>query len=86
MPSLTDFFSVTSSTLSGKTAPDILATPPGLLKVKKEKFMMNTRSTKRDCTDDLLDDTDERRQPGNVLDKLIAERLRTIMDKTNLHV
>ena len=29
--------------------------------------MMNTRSTKRDCTDDLLDDTDERRQPGNVL-------------------
>ena len=27
--------------------------------------MMNTRSTKRDCTDDLLDDTDERRQPGN---------------------
>ena len=48
--------------------------------------MMNTRSTKRDCTDDLLDDTDERRQPGNVLDELIEERLRTIIDQTNLHV
>ena len=48
--------------------------------------MMNTRSTKRDCTDDLLDDTDERRQPGNVLDELIAERLRTIIDQTNLYV
>ena len=48
--------------------------------------MMNTRSTKRDCTDDLLDNTDERRQPGNVLDELIAERLRTIIDQTNLHV
>ena len=48
--------------------------------------MMNTRSMKRDCTDDLLDDTDKRRQPGNVLDELIAERLRTITDQTNLHV
>ena len=48
--------------------------------------MMNTRSTKRECTDDLLDDTDERRQPGNVLDELIEERLRTIIDQTNLHV
>ena len=80
------FFSVISCTLSGKTARNILATSPGLLKAKKEKFMMNTRSTKRDCTDDLLDDTDERRQPGNVLDELIEERLRTIIDQTNLHV
>ena len=47
---------------------------------------MNTRSTKRDGTDDLLDDTDERRQPGNVLDELIEERLRTIIDQTNVHV
>ena len=47
---------------------------------------MNTQSTKRDCSDDLLDDTDERRQPGNVLDELIEERLRTIIDQTNLHV
>jgi len=47
---------------------------------------MNTRSTKRDCIDDLLDDTDERKQPGNVLDQLIEERLRTIIDQTNIHV
>ena len=47
---------------------------------------MNTRLTKRDGTDDLLDDTDERRQPGNVLDELIEERLRTIIDQTNVHV
>ena len=77
---------MTSCTLSGKTARNILATSPGLLKAKKEKFMINAPSTKRDCTDDLLDDTDERRQPGNVLDELIAERLRTIIDQTNLHV
>ena len=77
---------MTSCTLSGKTARNILATTPGLLKTKMEKFMMNTRSTKRDCTGDLLDDTDERRQPGNVLDELIEERLRTIIDQTNLHV
>ena len=48
--------------------------------------MMNTRSTKRDCTDDLLNDTDERRQLGNVLDKVIEEHLRTIIEQTNLHV
>ena len=62
-----------SCTLSGKFARNILATPPGLLKAKKEKFVTNTRSTKRDCADDLLDDTDERRQPGNVLDELVEE-------------
>ena len=47
---------------------------------------MNTPSTKRDGTDDVLDDADERRQPGNVLDELIEERLRTIIDQTNVHV
>ena len=61
------------------------ATPPGLIKAKKES-LMNTQSMKRYCADDLLDNTDERRQPGNVLDKLIEEHLRMIIDQTNLHV
>jgi hypothetical protein len=46
---------------------------------------MNTRSTRRDLPEEIVD-TSEQRQTGSVLDELIEQRLRTIMDQNELQI
>ena len=47
---------------------------------------MNTRSTRRDFSDDEEPDLNERKQTGSILDELIEQRLRTVIEQNDVHM